>query len=58
MPTKAYTSTDGTNWTEAAGAQLPQGFDWSVVKMGPRNYRTYYAGIMPNSPAVVKCTNM
>ncbi|CAB4884651.1 MAG: hypothetical protein F2793_08325 [Actinobacteria bacterium] len=58
MPTKTYTSTDGTNWTEAAGAKLPQGFDWSVVKLGPNDYRMYYAAIMPNSPAVVKCTNM
>ena len=58
MPTKAYTSTDGTNWTEVAGAQLPPGFDWSVVRMGPNDYRMYHAGINPNSPSVVSCTKM
>ena len=57
-PSGTYTSTDGTNWTAVAGATLPSGFDWSVVKMGPSDYRMYYGAINPNSPSVVRCTNM
>lgn len=55
-PAKAYTSSDGVNWTESKGAQLPAGFDWSVVKMGPNNYRMYYAS-MTNKPGVVACAD-
>ena len=57
-PSGTYTSTDGTNWTAVAGATLHSGFDWSVVKMGPSDYRMYYGASNPNSPSVVKCTNM
>lgn len=56
MPTGVYTSTDGNNWTAVAGASMPQGFDWSVIKMGPNDYRLYYATINPNAPASVSCT--
>jgi hypothetical protein len=58
MPAGTYTSTDGSNWTAVPGATLPNGFDWSVMKMGPNDYRMYYSAINPNSPSVVKCTNM
>lgn len=58
MPTGVYTSTDGTNWSPVAGASMPQGFDWSVVRMGPSNYRLYYSSINPNQPPTVSCTNM
>ena len=58
MPPGTYTSADGTNWAAVAGATLPSGFDWSVTKMGPSDYRMYYASINPNSPSVVRCTNM
>jgi hypothetical protein len=58
MPTGVYTSTDGTNWTPVAGASMPQGFDWSVVKMGPNNYRLYYSTINPNGAQTVSCTKM
>jgi hypothetical protein len=57
-PSGTYTSTDGTNWTAVAGATLPDGFDWSMVKMGPSDYRMYYGAINPNSPSVVRCTTM
>jgi len=58
MPPGVYTSTDGSNWSPVAGAAMPNGFDWSVVKMGPSNYRMYYASINPNLPQTVSCTNM
>lgn len=54
-PATTYTSTDGSNWTVAAGAKLPNGgFDWSVVKMGPNNYRMYFAS-MTNKAGLVSC---
>ena len=56
MPGGVYTSTDGTNWSSVAGAAMPGGFDWSVVKMGPNNYRLYYASINPNASPTVNCT--
>ena len=56
IPTGVYTSTDGTNWTSVAGATMPQGFDWSVVKMGPSDYRLYYSSINPNAAATVSCS--
>ena len=55
-PTGVYTSTDGSNWTAVAGATMPQGFDWSIVKMGPSDYRLYYSSMNPNVPATVSCT--
>ena len=58
MPTGVYTSTDGTNWNAVAGASMPNGFDWSVVKMGPSNYRLYYSTINPNGAQTVSCTKM
>ena len=58
MPTGVYTSTDGTNWSPVAGASMPQGFDWSVVKMGPNNYRLYYSSANPNKSPSVSCSNM
>ena len=56
MPAGVYTSTDGTNWSPVAGATMPGGFDWSVVKMGPASYRLYYSSINPNQPQTVNCT--
>ena len=56
MPGGVYTSTDGTNWSAVAGASMPGGFDWSVVKMGPSNYRLYYSSINPNAAPQVNCT--
>ena len=35
MPAVMYSSTDGTSWSPVAGATVPNGFDWSIVKMGP-----------------------
>lgn len=58
MPPKEYSSPDGKTWTEVPGAVVPNGFDWSVVKEGPNNYRMYYAAINPNAPAQVQCTQM
>jgi hypothetical protein len=37
---------------------MPNGFDWSVVKMGPNNYRLYYSTINPNGAQTVSCTKM
>ena len=45
--TKIYTSKDGLAWSEASNYRLPNGFDWSIVKMGENNYRLYYASILP-----------
>lgn len=56
MPAKTYRSTDGVNWTEVADARLPNGFDWSIVQMGPNDYRLYYSEINPNAPATVQCS--
>lgn len=58
MPAREYRSSDGQSWAEVAGATLPRGIDWSVVKEGPSSYRMYYAEISPNLPAQVRCTNM
>lgn len=58
MPPTEYSSPDGRTWTPVAGASVPQGIDWSVVKEGPGSYRMYYASINPNKPAQVSCTNM
>jgi hypothetical protein len=56
QPAKVYTSKDGTSWVEASGYSLPNGFDWSIVKMGTNNYRMYYASIMPNEAQTVNCS--
>ena len=58
MPAVEYSSPDGRTWTPVAGATVPQGIDWSVVKEGPSSYRLYFASINPNKPAQVNCTNM
>lgn len=58
-PATTYTSTDGSNWTVAAGAKLPNGgFDWSVVKIGPNNYRLYFASITNKAGSVSCATKM
>ncbi len=54
--TKIYTSRDGLVWSEASNYRLPNGFDWSIVKMGDNNYRLYYASIMPGVASNVRCT--
>lgn len=56
QPAKVYTSKDGTTWSEATGYSLPNGFDWSIVKMGTNNYRLYYSSIMPNEAQTVSCS--
>jgi len=55
-PAKMYTSKDGTSWSAVAGATLPDGFDWSIVKLGPANYRMYFAAINPNAASEVECS--
>jgi len=55
-PATMYTSKDGTAWSPVAGATLPNGFDWSIVKMGPNNYRMYFAAINPNASSEVECS--
>jgi hypothetical protein len=54
--TKIYTSKDGSVWTEASNYRLPNGFDWSIVKMGENSYRLYYASIMPGVAGTVRCS--
>jgi len=54
--TKIYTSKDGLVWSEASNYRLPNGFDWSIVKMGENNYRLYYASIMPGVAGTVRCS--
>jgi hypothetical protein len=54
--TKIYTSKDGLVWSEASNYKLPNGFDWSIVKMGENNYRLYYASIMPGVAGTVQCS--
>ena len=54
--TKIYTSKDGSVWSEASNYRLPNGFDWSIVKMGENNYRLYYASIMPGVAGTVRCS--
>lgn len=56
MPPTMYQSTDGTSWSPVPGATVPNGFDWSIVKMGPNDYRMYYAAINPNAPSTMQCT--
>lgn len=56
MPATMYTSPDGTSWTPVAGASLPNGFDWSIVKLGPNDYRMYFSSINPNAASTVKCS--
>lgn len=56
MPSKVYTSKDGTAWVEETSAKLPNGFDWSIVKMGENNYRLYYAAMIPNAAQTVTCS--
>lgn len=56
MPPTMYSSKDGTSWSPVAGATLPNGFDWSVVKLGPNDYRMYYSSINPNLPSTVQCS--
>ena len=55
-PGKIYTSKDGLEWSAVSNYRLPNGFDWSIVKMGASDYRLYYSSIMPNETPVVKCT--
>ena len=57
-PPKTYTSRDGATWAEVSDAQLPPGSDWSVVKMGPDDYRMYYSAIVPNATPTVRCASM
>lgn len=47
MPPTEYTSKDGKTWTAVGNARLPMGFDWSIVKMGPSDYRLYFAEAVP-----------
>lgn len=47
MPPTEYTSKDGKTWTAVTNARLPMGFDWSIVKMGPSDYRLYFAEAVP-----------
>ena len=54
--TKIYTSKDGLAWSEASNYRLPNGFDWSIVKMGENNYRLYYASILPGVAGTVRCS--
>lgn len=56
MPTLMYSSKDGTAWTPIAGATLPNGFDWSIVRLGPNDYRMYFSSINPNAPSEVQCS--
>ena len=56
MPATMYTSKDGTSWTPVSGATLPNGFDWSIVKMGPNDYRMYFSSINPNAASEVQCS--
>ena len=56
MPAVMYSSKDGTSWTPVVGATLPSGFDWSILKMGPNDYRMYFASINPNAASEVKCS--
>lgn len=56
MPATMYSSTDGTSWTPIAGATVPAGFDWSMVKMGPGDYRMYFSSINPNAASEVSCS--
>lgn len=56
MPAVMYSSTDGTSWSPVAGATVPNGFDWSIVKMGPNDYRMYYSSINPNAASEVRCS--
>ena len=56
MPPTLYRSSDGVSWSPVAEAVLPSGFDWSIVQMGPNDYRMYFASMNPNAPATVQCT--
>ena len=56
MPAVMYSSKDGTAWTAVPGATVPNGFDWSVVKMGPNDYRMYFSSINPNAQSEVRCS--
>lgn len=47
-PPVQYSSTDGVNWTPTQVA-LPPGFDWSMVREGPSDYRLYFAEIVPGA---------
>lgn len=47
MPPTEYASKDGKTWTAVTNARLPMGFDWSIVKMGPNDYRLYFAEAVP-----------
>lgn len=51
-----YTSMDGVNWTRNTDAALPPGFDYSIVKLGPSNYRMYYAGVNFTATPTVPCS--
>jgi hypothetical protein len=56
IPATLYSSKDGTAWSPVAGATLPNGFDWSIVKMGPNDYRMYFSSINPNAASAVQCS--
>jgi len=51
-----YTSMDGINWTRSTDVALPPGFDYSIVKVGPSNYRMYYAGVNFTAAPTVQCS--
>lgn len=55
-PPRMYTSRDGVSWTERPDAALPMGVDWSITRMGPNDYRMYFASIDPSLPATVSCS--
>lgn len=55
-PPRLYTSPDGVSWSVRDDAVLPMGFDWSITRMGPDDYRMYYASIDPSLPATVECS--
>lgn len=53
---RMYSSTDGSTWSEVAGAALPRGFDPTVIKLGPGNYRMYFGGIAQGVASTVQCS--
>lgn len=55
-PPRLYTSRDGVTWSVRDDAVLPMGFDWSITRMGPNDYRMYFASVDPNLPATVSCS--
>jgi hypothetical protein len=55
-PPRLYTSRDGATWAARDDAVLPMGFDWSITRMGPNDYRMYFASVDPSLPATVSCS--